>query len=158
MPNNFSSERLSADDERIIATQIKDAEERAQKTIEHIEIAKTILDQRPERVERTRAGAVDRIENAVLAIIEASREDHTLYLAAYDAEVAGKKPKIFAGVWPCPVAGSLTVRLASLPVPSWMKKTSCKKVTSVYCVPQSALTLSVAFDSQPMPAGGSVHK
>ena len=91
MPNSFSSERLSADDERIIATQIKNAEERAQNAIQHIEIAKTILDKRPERVERTRAGAVDRIENAVLAIIEASREDHTLYLAAYDAEVAWKE-------------------------------------------------------------------
>ena len=78
MPNSFSNERLSADDERIIATQIKDAEVRAQQAIEHIEIAKTILDQRPERVERTRAGAVDRIENAILAIIEASRQDHTL--------------------------------------------------------------------------------
>lgn len=91
MPNNFSNERLSADDERVIATQIKDAEERAQKAIEHLPVAQDILAQRPERVERTRAGAVDRIENAVLAIIEASREDHSLYFAAYDAEVAWKE-------------------------------------------------------------------
>ena len=39
MPNSFSSERLSVDDERIIAI-TKNAEERA-KMLQHIEIAKT---------------------------------------------------------------------------------------------------------------------
>ena len=78
MPSNFSGERLSADDERIIATKIKNAEERAQKAIENIPFAKEILDQRPERVERTRAGAVDRIENAVMAVKEAANTDGSL--------------------------------------------------------------------------------
>lgn len=91
MPSNYSGERLSADDERIIATKIKDAEERAQKAIEDIPFAKEILDQRPERVERTRAGAVDRIENAVMAVKEAANTDGSLYFAAYDAEFAWKE-------------------------------------------------------------------
>lgn len=85
------SERLSAEQEREIATKIKNAEERAQTAIQDLPIAQDILKQRPERTERTRAGAVDRIENAVMAVKEAARIDQTLFLAAYDSENAWKE-------------------------------------------------------------------
>lgn len=59
------SERLTAEEEKQIARLIRGAEDRAHTSIEGVEICQEILDKKPERVERTRAGAVDRLESAV---------------------------------------------------------------------------------------------
>jgi len=69
------SERLTADQERNMAREIRLAEEEALKTIKDIPEADLILKQRPERVERTRAGAVDRLEASVKAVEMAARNN-----------------------------------------------------------------------------------
>jgi RNA polymerase sigma factor (sigma-70 family) len=69
------SERLTADQERSMAREIRLAEEEALETIRDIPEAELILNQRPERVERTRAGAVDRLEASVKAVEMAARNN-----------------------------------------------------------------------------------
>ena len=68
------TERLTADEEKSLAREIHRAEDRARQAIVGIDIAETELKRRPERVERTRAGMVDRLEAAVEAVWRASRD------------------------------------------------------------------------------------
>jgi RNA polymerase sigma factor (sigma-70 family) len=68
-----TSERLTAEEEKTLARRIRAAEERARQAIDGIEEAMEILNRRPERAERTRAGAVDRLEGAVEAVWKASK-------------------------------------------------------------------------------------
>jgi RNA polymerase sigma factor (sigma-70 family) len=58
-----------------MAREIRLAEEEALETIQDIPEAELILNQRPERVERTRAGAVDRLEASVKAVEMAARNN-----------------------------------------------------------------------------------
>lgn len=71
-------ERLNADEEREMARAIRAAEERARKALDKLDFADAILKRRPGREERTKAGAVDRLEQAVEALWERSRTDNSL--------------------------------------------------------------------------------
>ena len=68
------SERLTAEEEKEIARAIRRAERRAREAIAGLELAEKIVQRRPDRAERTRAGAVDRLEAAVEEVWRASRE------------------------------------------------------------------------------------
>jgi hypothetical protein len=67
------SERLTAEEEKSMAREIRKAEQSARESIAGINSAENILMRRPDRAERTRAGAVDRLEEAVMAVIRAAR-------------------------------------------------------------------------------------
>ncbi len=69
------SERLTAEEEKDMARAIRSAEEAARGAIAGIEMAEEILKRRPERAERTRAGAVDRLEEAVMIVVQAAKKD-----------------------------------------------------------------------------------
>ena len=72
------SERLTAEEEKMMARRIRQAEQIAREAIAGILEADDILMRRPDRAERTRAGAVDRLEEAVRAVTRAARKDPTL--------------------------------------------------------------------------------
>jgi len=82
------SERLTAEEEKDIARAIRKAETRAREAVRGLTRAETIIGRRPERAERTRAGAVDRLEAAVEAIWKESKENMELKPSARDAEGA----------------------------------------------------------------------
>ncbi len=82
------SERLSAEEEKSIAREIRKAEQAAREAIAGINEAEHILSRRPERAERTRAGAVDRLEEAVRAVGRVSRLDDSLKICARRARGA----------------------------------------------------------------------
>jgi RNA polymerase sigma factor (sigma-70 family) len=69
-----SSERLTAEEEKAIARQIRKAENIARQAVAGLNVADNILEKRPDRAERTRAGAVDRLEAAVEAVWKNSKE------------------------------------------------------------------------------------
>ena len=72
------SERLTAEEEKQMAREIRKAEQDAREAVAGIDEADSILMRRPDRAERTRAGAVDRLEEAVKATIKASRKEPEL--------------------------------------------------------------------------------
>ncbi len=69
-----ASERLTAEEEKDIARAIRKAETEAKEQIKGIKIADDILRRKPDRAERTRAGAVDRLEAAVESVWKASKD------------------------------------------------------------------------------------
>jgi RNA polymerase nonessential primary-like sigma factor len=83
-----ASERLTADEEKDIAREIRRAEEEARDAIEGIAFAEEILTKRPDRAERTRAGAVDRLEAAVMAVWKVGKKDPKLKAQARRARGA----------------------------------------------------------------------
>ncbi len=83
-----TSERLTADQEKDIAREIRGAESQARDAIDGIELAEEILTKRPDRAERTRAGAVDRLEAAVEEVYKASKDDPSLKTRARKAKGA----------------------------------------------------------------------
>ncbi len=85
------SERLTADEEKMMARRIRRAEQIAREAIAGIHDADEILMRRPDRAERTRAGAVDRLEEAVKAVSRASRKDSTLREYARTATAAWRE-------------------------------------------------------------------
>ncbi|MBM4392478.1 MAG: sigma-70 family RNA polymerase sigma factor [Deltaproteobacteria bacterium] len=82
------SERLTAEEEKIIAREIRKAEQAARECVAGIDAAETILRRRPDRAERTRAGAVDRLEEAVRAVATAAKKDDDLRAYARKAQGA----------------------------------------------------------------------
>jgi len=82
--------RFDAEQEQEVGRAIRMAEMRAHEAMSGLDSAEAILRQRPKREERTRAGAVDRLEQAVLAIRnEAARtNDPELYAYANQASRA----------------------------------------------------------------------
>ena len=82
------SERLTAEEEKTIAREIRKAEQAAREAIAGIDAAENILRRRPDRAERTRAGAVDRLEEAVRAVSKAARKDETVKVPARRAQGA----------------------------------------------------------------------
>lgn len=72
------SERLTAEEEKMMARRIRQAEQIAREAVAGIQEADDILMRRPDRAERTRAGAVDRLEEAVKIVMKAARKDKTL--------------------------------------------------------------------------------
>jgi RNA polymerase sigma factor (sigma-70 family) len=82
------SERLTAEEEKDIARAIRRAEVDSKEQIKGIHIADDILKRKPDRAERTRAGAVDRLEAAVEAVWKASKDDPALKARARQAKGA----------------------------------------------------------------------
>ena len=87
---NFSSgdgasERLTAEQEKSMARSIRRAEQIAREAVAGIKQADDILMRRPDRAERTRAGAVDRLEEAVKIVQKVSRQDTELRVYARQA-------------------------------------------------------------------------
>jgi RNA polymerase sigma factor (sigma-70 family) len=82
------SERLTAEEEKEIARAIRRAETDAKEQIKGIKIADDILRKKPDRTERTRAGAVDRLEAAVDAVWKASKDDPALKQRARQSKQA----------------------------------------------------------------------
>ncbi|MFT4974584.1 MAG: RNA polymerase sigma factor (sigma-70 family) [Myxococcota bacterium] len=80
--------RITAEQEREIALDIRQAEQRALSAVIGINAAEEVLRIRPKRAERTKAGAVERLEQAVRAAREASRGDPTLKTHVNQAEAA----------------------------------------------------------------------
>jgi RNA polymerase nonessential primary-like sigma factor len=79
------SERLTAEEEKQMAREIRTAEQAAREAIAGIPQAEAILMRRPDRAERTRAGAVDRLEEAVRIVEEGARRDSELKMYARKA-------------------------------------------------------------------------
>jgi len=75
LPASRKSERLTAEEEKDIARAIRKAEESARQAINGHNAAESILKRRPDRAERTRAGAVDRLEAAIEAVWRAGKDD-----------------------------------------------------------------------------------
>ena len=82
------SERLTAEEEKSIARQIRQAEQSAREAVAGVDVAENILRRRPDRAERTRAGAVDRLEEAIRKVDQAARRDDTLKTHARKARGA----------------------------------------------------------------------
>jgi RNA polymerase sigma factor (sigma-70 family) len=82
------SERLTAEEEKAMARKIRRAEQIAREAVAGIKDADDILMRRPDRAERTRAGAVDRLEEAVKAVQKASRKDKEIREYATTASTA----------------------------------------------------------------------
>ncbi len=80
--------KLTAEEEKQIARSIRAAEEKALEAVQGIELCETILSRKPGRSEKTRAGDVDRLEAAINALWEASREDDALKGRARRAKTA----------------------------------------------------------------------
>lgn len=70
--------RLPPEEERALAQRILDAQERAREAIRAIPAARKIVDKKPKRKERTRAGEVDRLHKAVEAAKKAVLEDPSI--------------------------------------------------------------------------------
>jgi RNA polymerase primary sigma factor len=66
--------RFDGDQERDIAREIREAEYKTREAMAGIDAAEAILRHRPKREERTRAGAVDRLQQAVLMCQSQARE------------------------------------------------------------------------------------
>jgi RNA polymerase sigma factor (sigma-70 family) len=81
-------ERLTAEEEREIARRIHAAETRAMDALSGIEFCQKIVHRKPGRAERTRAGAVDRLEEAIEVLWKRSRENSDLRPAAREAKGA----------------------------------------------------------------------
>jgi len=75
VPRQKKSERLTADQEKDMARRIHAAEARARDSIGGLECADEILTRKPKRAERTRAGMVDRLEQAVNEVWRQYRAD-----------------------------------------------------------------------------------
>ena len=60
-----SGRRLNADEEKEMATIIRDLEDTAYGILEEYDDLREILEKKPEREERTRAGRVDRLHKAI---------------------------------------------------------------------------------------------
>lgn len=67
--------RMSVEEERDLARRIRAAERLAREAVAGLDFAEAIIHCRPKRTERTKAGAVARLEQAVQAVVERSRRD-----------------------------------------------------------------------------------
>ena len=82
------SERLTAEEEKVLARRIRAAEDRAREAIDGVMEAVEIIGRTPERAERTRAGEVDRLEEAVEAVWRMSKSRPDLKVRARGAKTA----------------------------------------------------------------------
>ena len=80
--------RITAEQECQIAREIRDAERRTREAIAGIEPAERVLRRRPTRTERTRAGAVDRLVEAVAACDEEAKIDPEVRAWVSEARLA----------------------------------------------------------------------
>lgn len=83
-----SRERLTAEQERELARAIRAAEERARDLLEGVDAAQRIVQRRPDRAERTKAGSVERLELAIAELVEAAKTTPALKARARGARAA----------------------------------------------------------------------
>ena len=86
--------RMSVEEERNLAQQIRQSEQRAREAIAGISVAEDILVERTVRTERTRASAVDRLIRAVeslRAMVSRDEEEQTALLQAEDALIEAER-------------------------------------------------------------------
>ncbi len=83
-----STSRLSPEAEKRIARRCLALEEVALRAVASLPVAKAILDRPKDRRERTRAGWLERLEDAVAAVVEAADSDPTLLESAEIAREA----------------------------------------------------------------------
>lgn len=76
--NRRRTERWTAEQEREAGLDIRAAEQRAEAAIADLAPAQELLQYTPPREERTRAGAVDRLEKAIEAVCDAAKGDPQL--------------------------------------------------------------------------------
>ena len=95
--------KLTAEEEVELATRILHAEQRTETLICNVEVAREILAEVPKRQERTRAGKVQRLERAVMAVWEASKSDAELVPVARKARGAWKEAEDLA--WSLAMSG-----------------------------------------------------
>jgi RNA polymerase nonessential primary-like sigma factor len=88
VPKQKKSERLTAVQEKEMARRIRRAEKRALEAVTGIPCADVELAKRPKRVERTRAGEVDRLEAAVDAVWKEHKNTASLKMKARAAKGA----------------------------------------------------------------------
>ena len=88
VPRQKKSERLTAEQEKEMARRIHRAEKRAREAIKGIPVADDVLSRRPKRAERTRAGMVDRLEEAINGVWRSHRNDVSLKERAREAKQA----------------------------------------------------------------------
>jgi RNA polymerase sigma factor (sigma-70 family) len=81
-------EKLTAEQERELARGIRNAEDKALKALLGLPFAETIIQRKPGRAERTRAGWVDRLEEAIEALWQKSKGEAGLKLVAREARHA----------------------------------------------------------------------
>ena len=81
-------ERLTADEERELARGIHMSEDRALTALSGIPYAEKVINRKPGRAERTRAGWVDRLEEAIELLWQRSRADNSHRIAAREAKTA----------------------------------------------------------------------
>ncbi len=86
-----ASERLTAEEEKDFARQIRRAEAEARKAVQGIDAADSLIQKRPDRAERTRAGAVDRLESAVELVWKEAKTNEALKIPARKAKGAWAK-------------------------------------------------------------------
>jgi RNA polymerase nonessential primary-like sigma factor len=86
--STFRGERLTAEEEKEMARKIRRAEDAARDAIIEIPGARAIIGRRPDRAERTRAGAVSRLEEAVQEVVKASKSNSELRTPARRASGA----------------------------------------------------------------------
>jgi RNA polymerase nonessential primary-like sigma factor len=82
---------LTAQEEKDLARAILGAESGAREALHSFEQAQTIILRRPERQERTRAGEIERLEEAIEAMWQASRSEPSLRQSARYAKEAWSK-------------------------------------------------------------------
>jgi RNA polymerase nonessential primary-like sigma factor len=88
LPQSRRPERLTAEEEKEIARLIRKAEDAARQAVIGHTQAETVLRRRPDRTERTRAGAVDRLESAVEVLWKLGKDNPELKLRARNAKSA----------------------------------------------------------------------
>jgi RNA polymerase sigma factor (sigma-70 family) len=91
--------RYDGDQERAVAREIRAAEYRVRESLSALEIAEDIIRARPKREERTRAGAVDRLQNAVLAVQNEARLNREPEVVAVATEASGHWDRAEALRW-----------------------------------------------------------
>ena len=82
------SVRLNAEEEQELALAARRAEQRALEAVQNVEGSHEILERVPRREERTRAGAMDRLEEAVDSVWLAAQTDRTMLKCARAAKQA----------------------------------------------------------------------
>src|SRR5688500_10245326 len=87
-PRNERRRRWTAEQERPVGRQIRQTEKRALEAVRGVTGADEILGSRPRRAERTRAGEVSRLEEAIQIVWRASKGDRSLRERARAARAA----------------------------------------------------------------------
>ncbi|MCB9760655.1 MAG: sigma-70 family RNA polymerase sigma factor [Alphaproteobacteria bacterium] len=88
MSLSFPNRRLNADEEKALARRMRAAEERTRSALQGVEGIAELLATDRRRNEQTRAGMVDRLEEAVSCICALAREDKALRPRASEARRA----------------------------------------------------------------------